>query len=66
MGEMIGEGGYAKVRMCKRKKDNEQLVVKIFGKFKLITDDKRKAVLREIEIMKCIKHPTIIKIVDSF
>lgn len=38
--------------------------MKIFQKFKLTTEDKRKNVLREIEIMKCIKHPNIIKIID--
>lgn len=62
----MGEGGYGKVRVCTRKKDNQQFVIKIFNKFKLITDEKRKAVLREIEIMKCIKHPSIIKIIDFF
>jgi serine/threonine protein kinase len=46
LGEVIGEGGYGKVRMCTRKRDNEKLVIKIFGKFKLFTEDKRKAVLR--------------------
>jgi len=46
LGEMLGEGGYGKVRMCTRKKDSASFVMKIFNKFKLITDDKRKAVLR--------------------
>ena len=66
MGETLGEGGYAKVRLCTRKKDHEVLVMKIFPKFKLTTEDKKKAVSKEVEIMKCIKHPSIIKIVDFF
>lgn len=48
------------------RKDGEKFVVNIFSKFKLITEDRRKAVAREAEIMRCIKHPSIIRIVDSF
>ena len=66
LGDLIGEGGYAKVRLCKRKKDGEQFVVKIFDKFKLTTEDKRKSINREVEILKCIKHPSIIKVIDFF
>jgi serine/threonine protein kinase len=37
LGEVIGEGGFAKVRLCTRRKDGLQCVVKIFEKFKLVT-----------------------------
>jgi len=30
LGEIIGEGGFAKVRLCTRTKDGEQFVIKIF------------------------------------
>ena len=66
MGELLGEGGFAKVRLCTRKTDGEEVVIKIFQKFRLTTEEKRKSVLREIEIMKCIKHPNIIRIIDCF
>jgi hypothetical protein len=52
--------------MCTLKKGGDQFVMKIFEKFRLNTDDKKKGVMREIEIMKCLKHPSIIKIVDYF
>jgi serine/threonine protein kinase len=66
MGELLGEGGFAKVRKCTRKLDGSEVVMKVFQKFKLTTEEKRKSVMREIEIMKCIKHPSIIRIIDFY
>jgi serine/threonine protein kinase len=66
MGEVLGEGGYGRVRLCTRREDSQQVVIKTFAKFKLTTEEKRRSVMREIEIMKCIKHRSIIRIVDFF
>jgi hypothetical protein len=52
--------------MCNLKKTGAQFVMKIFEKFRLNSDDKKKGVMREIEIMKCVKHPSIIKMIDYF
>lgn len=66
MGEVLGEGGYGRVRLCTRREDSQQVVIKTVAKFKLTTEEKRKNVMREIEIMKCIKHRNIIRILDFF
>lgn len=64
--EEVGEGAFAKVRLCHGKKDGEKRVMKIYDKFRLHTEEKRKRVGREIEILKGIEHPGVIQLLDSF
>lgn len=40
--------------------------MKIYPKFKLNDATKRKAVFREINCMKKLEHPNIVKLIDSF
>ena len=66
MGQTIGEGGFGRVRLCRRRSDGVEVVIKSIDKFRLTTEEKRKAVMREVAIMKSIKHEGIISIIDYF
>lgn len=67
---LIGTGSYGKVVLYRSKLDGRQYAIKIFRKSRLrkvrvgpsqtaMTD-----VLREVEIMKCLDHPHIVKLIE--
>ncbi len=41
-------------------------VIKSYEKFRMTSTEKKKAISKEIEILKNISHPNIIKIIDSY
>jgi tRNA A-37 threonylcarbamoyl transferase component Bud32 len=67
IGKEIGKGAYATVRLCLYKKNKYTYAAKIYTNFlnnKSIT--KRAAVTREIEILKQLNHPNVIKLHQHF
>ena len=65
IGKVIGKGAYATVKICKNKITQEKFAMKIYEK-KILNDNiKNKCILREIEILKKLNHPNIVKLYDT-
>lgn len=63
---MLGQGAYAQVKLAQNKNTKQRVAIKIYPKYKLNDASKKKAVLREIDCMKQLKHPCICKFYESF
>ena len=59
IGQTIGKGAYAKVKIVTNLLNQEKYAMKIYDKDKLNDNSKRKCVYREIEILKRINHKNI-------
>lgn len=61
----IGEGAYGVVLKCRNKETSEIVAIK---KFRDIEDDEivRKASLREVKILRMLKHPNIVSLKEAF
>jgi len=66
LGRLIGKGAYAVVKLATEKPSKELLAMKIYEKFKLTDPARRKSVIREIAIMKRMKHDNIVQMYKSF
>lgn len=62
MGQKIGTGSYATVKLGVYKKTGEKVAIKIYDKQKLQDPHKLKNVRREISILSKLNHPNIIKL----
>ena len=60
----LGKGSSAIVKLAKHKKQNCKVVFKIYDKYKLMESQLKKSLFKEIEILKTISHPNIIKLYD--
>jgi len=65
IGKVIGKGAYAIVKMCKNKITQEKFAMKIYEKKNLNDNIKKKCVSKEIEILKKLNHPNIVKLYDT-
>ena len=65
IGKVIGKGAYATVKICKNKITQEKFAMKIYEKKVLNDNIKKKCILREIEILKKLNHPNIVKLYDT-
>lgn len=61
--EEIGHGHYGVVRLCKHRETGEKFAVKTIQKAKV---HRLELLRREIEILRTVDHPTIIKLVDVY
>ena len=60
----VGEGAYGIVMKCKNKETGEIVAIK---KFKDIEDEiVQKSILREIKVLKSVKHPNIVQLKECF
>ncbi len=57
----LGQGAFAEVRLCKQKKTNELFAMKIMNR-KMIIQSKMANFRREVEIMKKLNHPNVIRL----
>jgi len=64
IGEEIGRGGFSVVVEATSKQDSEKFAVKIVEK-SLIAED-IKLLKREVEIMKQVEHPNILKLIEIY
>ena len=62
IGKEIGKGAFAVVKSAHHSISNTKLAVKIYEKFKLLDPQKKNSVTREIQILKKIDHPNIVKL----
>ena len=61
LGKILGQGASAVVRLATHLKTNTQFAIKSYIKEKLKEPHKRKNLRREIQIMKILNHPNIVK-----
>ena len=64
IGKIIGKGAYAIVKLCKNKITQEKFAIKIYDKKKLKDHIIKKCITKEIEILKKLNHPNIVKLYD--
>ncbi|CAI2361148.1 unnamed protein product [Moneuplotes crassus] len=60
----LGKGASGVVKLAKHKKKNCNVVLKIYDKYKLIESHLKKSLFKEIELLKCVSHPNIVKLYD--
>jgi 5'-AMP-activated protein kinase catalytic alpha subunit len=60
--EKLGEGTFGKVRLGTHILTGEKVAVKILEKNKILGQDDKTRVEREIKILKCLRHPNIIQL----
>ena len=61
MSKILGQGSYAVVKLATHKKTNCKVAIKIYDKVKLLEPQKMKNVKNEIENLKQLEHPNIIR-----
>lgn len=61
----LGEGGYGKAILVKRKKDNQLFVIKSV-KLRGLPENEKKEALYEVQVLSYLRHPNIITYIDSF
>ena len=61
----LGKGSSGVVKLAKHKKKNCKVVFKIYQKYKLLESQLKKSLFKEIELLKSISHPNIIKLYDA-
>eukprot|EP00359_Climacostomum_virens_P006196 CAMPEP_0204915052 /NCGR_PEP_ID=MMETSP1397-20131031/13043_1 /ASSEMBLY_ACC=CAM_ASM_000891 /TAXON_ID=49980 /ORGANISM="Climacostomum Climacostomum virens, Strain Stock W-24" /LENGTH=407 /DNA_ID=CAMNT_0052086909 /DNA_START=202 /DNA_END=1422 /DNA_ORIENTATION=- len=66
VGKAIGQGAYATVYFATHNSTNKRVAVKTFDKARLQEASRKKGVLREIRLLNKLKHPHIVKLIDSF
>lgn len=63
----LGRGGFAVVKLVKRRSDDENFVIKQFLRpMDQLTQKEKTEVSREIKLLAHLRHPNIVKFVDSF
>jgi len=65
IGDTIGKGNFATVKKVKHRETGEKFAVKVLYKKKMSEKDKLN-IQSEIEILKQLDHPNIVKLVDVF
>ncbi|KAL3653302.1 CBL-interacting serine/threonine-protein kinase 3 [Castilleja foliolosa] len=62
VGRTIGEGTYAKVKFARNTETGQPVAIKILDKDAVLKHKMSEQIKREIEIMKLIKHPNVVRI----
>ena len=62
LGQKLGEGTFGTVRLGENKQTGEKVAIKILDKTKMNNSDDKKRLEREINILKKIHHPNIVKL----
>ena len=64
IGEVLGKGAYALVKLAKNKITKEKYAIKIYEKEKLNSNSKKSCVYKEIQILKKLNHKNIVKLIE--
>ena len=65
IGKVLGEGAFGEVRLCTSRESGEKRAVKVLKKDQM-DEEETAAMLNEINILKGIDHPNIVKIFEYF
>lgn len=61
----IGRGSFATVKRAKNRATGDRVAVKVLSKRKM-SDEEKEAMQTEIEILKQLDHPNIVKLLDVY
>ena len=64
VGVTLGEGSYAKVKSAYSEKHDRKVALKIINRKKAPKDFQTRFLPRELDILRRIKHPSIIQLID--
>jgi len=65
IGKVLGQGAFGEVRMCIHRESAAQRAVKVLRKSHM-DDDEKRMLFNEINILKEIDHPNIVKMYEFF
>ena len=60
--EKIGEGTFSTVKLALNRQTNEKVAIKIMQKDKIILDEDKKRLEREIQVLKILRHPNLVQL----
>ena len=63
LGETIGEGHYAVVKLAKHVFTGEKVAVKVIDKMKL-DQSTRTQMMQEVRLMKLVQHPNVVRLYE--
>lgn len=66
LGKKLGSGAFGDVRLCFHMISNIERAVKIFRKDLATDEDKKKQLMNEIDILKSLDHPNIVRVYEFF
>jgi serine/threonine protein kinase len=64
LGDTLGEGTFAKVKIAKNKETGESVAIKVIDKEKILKHKMVDQIKREISTMKRVKHPNIVQLLE--
>ena len=64
IGRHLGQGAYASVKQALHVPTGLVLAIKVYEKFKLMEAQRKKSVIREINVLKKLQHPNIMQLYD--
>ncbi|CEM11463.1 unnamed protein product [Vitrella brassicaformis CCMP3155] len=65
VGKQVGQGAYAIVRFGVHKASHQKVAVKVYEKYKLLDQQRRKSVRREIRLLQRLCHPSIVRMYEA-
>jgi tRNA A-37 threonylcarbamoyl transferase component Bud32 len=63
--KVLGKGAYATVRLAQHIDSKKKVAIKTYEKYQILDPQKKTNMLREIEILKKLDHPNIIKLYET-
>lgn len=63
--KVLGKGAYATVRLAVQQDSGKKVAIKTYERYQLIDPTKKSNLLREIEILKTLNHPNIVKLRET-
>lgn len=66
IGEIMGDGAFGEVRWCIQRETKIRRAVKICRKDLIVTEEQKQKMLNEIEVLKIMDHPNIIRAYEFF